>query len=315
MEQKLGLVFDFHRGTTHDGPGMRTTVFMKGCPLHCRWCQNPESINSNPEIQWTEKKCIGCKVCINCCQDEAIIMEGDKIKINKERCTNCFDCIVRCPAKALERVGRLWDVDALVKEVCKDHIFFENFNGGITISGGEPMLQHKFVTEVLKKLKSKKINTALDTSGYGKLEAFEQIYPYVDTFLYDIKFIDENKHIEYTTVSNKVILRNLKKIAELIRNSGGSKLWIRTPLIPEATATEENIVQIGDFIKRELIDVMERWELCTFNNICREKYKKLNIPWDYMETPLLTDETINHLEKTAKEFVGNKLVVSGLKGK
>lgn len=307
-----GLVFDFHRGTTHDGPGMRTTVFLKGCPLHCEWCHNPESINPNRELQWDCKKCIGCMQCVNNCPNHAISDTSNGLVIDKNLCQECYLCADNCPAKALSVVGTYWDVDRLVKEVCKDKMFFGDFEGGVTVSGGEAMLQYAFLENFLKKLKKEDVNIALDTSGFGKREAFEKIYPCVDVFLYDIKFMDEKLHRQYTGVDNKLILSNLKNIANHMRNGEGKRLWIRTPLIPGATATKENIEKIGIFIRKELVDVIERWELCAFNNVCKEKYQKLNQDWKYQNTELMDDALVKELADIAREYVGEKLVVSGL---
>lgn len=307
-----GLVFDFHRGTTYDGPGMRTTVFFKGCPLQCRWCHNPEGINPNPEIQWTENKCIGCLSCVNTCKSHAIRATEAGIVLNRDICQECYECVESCPSKALKLVGQYWTVEALVKEACKDHMFFDGFNGGVTVSGGEPILQFSFLIDFLKELKNQNIDIALDTSGFGKRDAYERIYPYIDTFLYDIKFMDEALHVKYTGVSNKLILSNLKYLVEKMRRQKDAKLWIRTPLIPQATATEENIAAIGQFIQKELSDVIERWELCAFNNVCREKYRKLGKKWEYESVELMNESQVKALADTARKYVKDLLVCSGM---
>lgn len=310
MEQ--GLIFDFHRGTTHDGPGMRTTVFFKGCPLHCEWCHNPESITPNIELQWDERKCIGCLQCVNQCKRNVIQQKNGKIVIKRNECQKCYCCVDNCPSKALSTVGTYWGVDDLVTEVCKDKMFFGDFEGGVTVSGGEAMLQYDFLQIFLKKLKAENVNIALDTSGFGKRDVFEKIYPYVDVFLFDIKFLDEISHKKFTGVDNKLILSNIKNIAHHVRKDQGKQLWIRTPLIPEATATKKNIEKIGEFIKKELIDVIDRWELCAFNNVCKDKYKKLNQEWKYQKHELMEEKLVNELASVAKGYVGNLLVVSGL---
>lgn len=307
-----GLVFDFHRGTTHDGPGMRTTVFFKGCPLHCKWCHNPESIFGKPELQWDEKKCIGCGTCVTSCPQQALVAGEDGIRILKERCQRCFQCANHCPAKAMKVTGEVWELPQLVREACKDQIFFEEFGGGVTASGGEPMAQSEFVGEFLKELKGRGIHTALDTSGFAAWEKYEKLYPYVDTFLYDIKLIDDQEHKQWTGVSNTLILNNLDLLAERMRKEGKRKLWIRTPLIPGATAQEDNIRGIGQWIRRHVLEVVERWELCAFNNVCREKYKKLGIEWSFAQEPLMTKEDVEALAAIGREWVGERLVVSGL---
>ena len=307
-----GLVFDIHRGTTHDGPGMRTTVFLKGCPLHCRWCQNPESISPVRELQWDAKKCIGCMSCVTRCAVNALAAQADGIRIDRTACRQCFTCADQCPTKAMGTVGEYWETARLVKEACKDDMFFDDFSGGVTVSGGEPVLQHRFLAEFLEALKRQGVDTALDTSGFGKKEIYEKIYPYVDTFLYDIKFMDEKLHREYTGVSNKVILDNLKFIAGKIRSRRDSRLWIRTPLIPGATATKENIEEIGRFVRKELADVIERWELCAFNHVCKEKYAKIGKEWDYDKTELMEEKEVQKLAEAAGKYADGYLAVSGL---
>ncbi len=309
---KRGLVFDFHRGTTHDGPGMRTTVFFKGCPLHCKWCHNPESISPKPELQWDGKKCIGCRTCVNSCPKQALEAGEEGIRILKDRCQRCFQCATHCPAKAMRVTGKDWELPQLVREACKDQIFFEEFGGGVTASGGEPMAQHEFVGEFLKELKGRGIHTALDTSGFATWEKYEKLYPYVDTFLYDMKLIDDQEHKLWTGVSNRLILNNLVLLAEGMRQEGKRKLWIRTPLIPGATAQEDNIRGIGQWIRRHVLDVVERWELCAFNNVCREKYEKLGMEWFFAQEPLMTKEEVESLAAIGREWAGERLVVSGL---
>lgn len=307
-----GLVFDFHRGTTHDGPGMRTTVFFKGCTLHCEWCHNPESINPERELQWDVKKCIGCGMCVDNCHQKAISNQNGRITVNSDLCRKCYQCADNCPAKALKTVGTYWTVETLVKEACKDKMFFGDFGGGITVSGGEPVLQHDFLQKFLEQLKKEEVNIAVDTSGFGKWEIYEKIYPYVDVFLYDIKFMDPQLHEKYTGVNNKLILDNLKMLADRVRKDESKKIWIRTPLIPEATATEKNVGEIGAFIKKELIDVIERWELCAFNNVCKEKYRKLNRKWKYEKTELMDEKTVGKLKEIAESYAGDLVTVSGL---
>ena len=207
------------------------------------------------------------------------------------------------------------DVEALVKEACKDRMFFESFDGGVTVSGGEPALQPDFLEEFLKALKAEGIHTALDTSGFAKREVYERVYPYVDTFLYDIKFRDETLHRQYTGVSNRRILDNLRFLADKIRRKKDRAIWIRTPLIPGATASEENIRQIGEWIQKEILDVIDRWELCAFNNVCRDKYRKLGKAWEYAETPLMTEKEVQKLADAARPYAGELLVVSGLTAK
>lgn len=315
QERKKGLIFDLHRGTTHDGPGMRTAVFFKGCPLSCDWCHNPEGISYGQEIRWTKKKCIGCLTCQEQCQFDAVIADENGIHIDTALCQKCGYCTRECPALALEMVGKYWDVDELVTEACKDDMFFEDFQGGITVTGGEPMMQYEFLVEFLKKIKERGYNTALDTSGFCLREALEKVYPYVDTFLYDIKLMDKSKHVEYTGVSNQLILNNLMWLIQKNQGSPSKKIWIRTPLIPGVTSQEENIEDIGRFLKGENLKGIERWELCAFNNVCKDKYQKIGKEWRYGGTPLMTEKEVGDCLRIAQRYVGGKAVVSGLTAK
>lgn len=310
-----GIVFDIHRGTTHDGPGMRTTVFFKGCPLRCRWCHNPESFLPGQQLQWDAKRCIGCRSCVAACPEGAVTLDANGLHIDCERCRSCFSCARQCPSEALQIVGRSWNCADLVREACKDEMFFGDFDGGVTVSGGEPTSQPEFLVEFLRGLKARGVHTALDTSGFTTAAVLDAAFPWVDVFLYDIKLLDDAAHRQFTGVSNERILQNLRHLAEKLRQSPGKRLWIRTPLIPGATATTENLTAIGSWIAKEISDVVERWELCAFNSVCKEKYHKLAVAWDYETTPLLTEETVQQLAAAAKPYVGDRLVVSGLTAK
>lgn len=282
---KSVLVVEFIRGATHDGPGMRTTVFTKGCPLACNWCQNPESINPNQENWYDVKKCIGCLECM-ACPNNALKSSEDGIKILRDKCVACGICTDICPAKALVPVGTRWSVDNLIHEVCKDELYYNEFGGGVTVSGGEPLIHADFLVEFFGKLREKGINTALDTSGFISEEAIKKVLPFVDTVLYDLKLMDDGAHKKLTGHSNEQILENVKLIASYIRDALWEKnrkiqLWIRTPLIPGSTDSDENIKKIADFISENLLDVMERWELCAFNSACMIKYRKMQLSWPY----------------------------------
>lgn len=308
----LGLVFDIHRATTHDGPGMRTTVFFKGCPVHCLWCHNPESINPQREIWWNKNKCIGCLTCIKTCKKGALADTKVKIALDKSKCDSCMECTDNCPAKALAPVGEYYDVESLVKEAIKDKEYFEEFGGGVTVSGGEPLLQHEFVVSFLRALKEKGINTALDTSGYVDYKILESAYPYVDTFLYDIKLFDREQHHKFTGVYNDLIIDNFKKLINVISKDSSKKLWIRTPLIPKTTATIENIAEIGEFLKEYSNAQVERWELCAFNNLCKDKYEKMGIKWHFADEKIMNKTYVESLLGEAQKYMGNIAMTSGI---
>lgn len=313
---RLCNVIEINRGTTHDGPGIRTTVFFKGCTLHCAWCQNPEGIAFDQEIWWEGRKCIHCLSCMEACPNDAILDGKEGIQIDRLKCDLCGACVEACPSRAMLFTGKEWKLSELIREVLKDKDYYLAFGGGVTASGGEPLGQYPFVAEFFRALKNVGIHTALDTCGHVPFEAFEAVLPYTDHLLYDLKIFNEAVHRQYTGKSNRVILENLLAIAEryLRPSEGRKKLWIRTPLIPETTATEENIAAISRFIQDNLADVIERWELCSFNSACNMKYQKLGLGWKYEDTGLMSQDQIDQLNITALSsgISQEKLVISGL---
>ena len=316
MEEPKCQVIEITRGTTHDGPGMRTTVFFKGCPLNCLWCQNPEGMKAGQEVWWEERKCIRCLACLRACPADAVVEDASGLHIERSQCTLCGACVEECPSAAMSFTGQEWSIASLVKEVLKDKDYYQAFGGGVTVSGGEPLCQYKFVAQFFKRLHAEGVNTALDTCGLAPAEAFRSVLPYTDTVLFDIKILDPRLHKEYTGQPNEAILKNLLNIADRIRKVNHEmRLWIRTPLIPDATATEGNIAAIGDFICDNVQDVVERWELCAFNPACRNKYNKnMGLAWEYEDYPLMGQRAVDRIKAVALAtgIAGEKLVVSGL---
>ena len=304
-----GKILEIQRMSTEDGPGIRTSIFMKGCGLKCTWCHNPESISFKSELQWMKTNCISCKICIDTCSNNALFASENGIVINRDNCTACGECVEECPSAAMEMLGQDKGVDELLEEVLKDRSFYEKSKGGVTLSGGEPALQANFTAELLKKLKQEGIHTAIDTCGFSSKESYEKILPYADLILFDIKEIEPKKHEEFTGKSNERIFDNLMYISEYSKKHK-TELWIRTPIIPETTATDENITGIGNFIAENNIHVT-KWELCAFNNLCNDKYERLGKKWDFKKYSLLESETLDHFTKLAKKSdVNPEIVIS-----
>ena len=274
--------------STEDGPGIRTTIFFKGCSLNCLWCHNPESISPHPQVHWISNQCIGCKTCLEVCPEAALAFTADGNHIDRNRCTGCGMCAEECPAAALELLGQSWGLDELLAEIIKDRTYFEKSGGGVTLGGGEPTLQGPFNRELLKKLKENDVHTTLDTCGMCSHKALEELLPYSDLLLFDLKEIDPQEHLRFIGTTNERIFENLIYVRDWMQsNSHPNQLWIRTPIIPDATATSENIRGIGKFIAGNLDGLVNRWELCAFNNLCKDKYLRLDLNWEYKDCELM----------------------------
>ena len=251
--QHKPLIFDIHHFALDDGPGIRSTVFMKGCPLSCLWCHNPESMKSGSEIAFYPQLCINCGDCKTVCTEGAISLEQAD-RIMRDRCTACGNCAEECPTTALKIVGKHYSVSNLIEILLSDHIFYETSKGGVTFSGGEPTLYMDYVGEVMKELKANNVHIAIETSGRFNLEEFKtKLLPHIDLIFYDIKLYNPGKHKQYTGKSNKHILSNF---ADLIKKSN-ARIIPRLPLVPKITATTENLTQIACFLKSAGISTCE----------------------------------------------------------
>lgn len=294
-------ILEIQRMSTEDGPGIRTTVFFKGCSLRCAWCHNPESILPKPQVQWIGSRCIGCRTCIEACRSGALSLEEDGMKIDRSRCIGCGTCAEECPSTAMEILGKEWTLDDLIHEVIKDRAYFEKSKGGVTVSGGEPGMQAQFAANFLKSLRERGLHTALDTCGLCSREALDLLLPYSSMVLYDLKEIDPEKHKKFTGETNEKIFRNLLYVAEYMKSHlYPSTLWIRTPVIPGLTAEAENISGIGRFIAENLDGIVTRWELCAFNNLCRDKYIRLGLDWILKDSLLLKKDFMETLAGAAR---------------
>ena len=285
---------DIQRMSSEDGPGLRTTIFFKGCSLACAWCHNPESIAKKLQIHWISSRCIGCGSCDGVCPNEALSRSADGVRIDRRLCVGCCSCVSACPTLALECKGRDEEAAELCRELVKDRAYFGR-DGGVTLSGGEALLQEG-AAELLRLLKAEGIQTAVDTCGMVFAEQLEAALPYTDILLYDLKLMNDAEHQRWTGRSNALVLRNLGTAARWAKGNG--RLWIRTPIIPGATDSEENIRAIGERIAA--IGGAERWELCAFNNLCIDKYKRLDIDWAFQHTPLVTKRQMEQLLAVAR---------------
>lgn len=273
---------DIQRMSSEDGPGLRTTIFFKGCSLACAWCHNPESIAKKLQVHWVGSRCIGCGICQDICPNGALKRDDAGVHIDRRLCVGCCKCVSSCPSLALECKGIDAEPEALCRELLKDRAYFGR-EGGVTLSGGEALLQEGAI-ELLRLLKSKGVQTAVDTCGMVFPEQLEAALPYTDILLYDLKLMNDTAHSRWTGRGNAMILRNLGIAALWAKGNG--RLWIRTPIIPGATDSEENIRAIGERI--HAIGGAERWELCAFNNLCKDKYQRLDIDWVFRDAPLIS---------------------------
>ncbi len=286
-------IFNIQRFSTEDGPGIRSTVFFKGCPLSCLWCHNPEGISPRPQLLWYETRCIGARDCLKACPEEALTLTPEGMVIDRDRCTACGRCVEACPAAALEVIGRPWELEDLLAEVRKDEAFYRNSGGGVTAGGGEPMQQAPFVTAFLARCRQEGISTALDTSGIASWEAYERILPHVDLLLLDLKQMDPEAHRRMTGVPLEPILENARRFGET-----DVRIWVRTPIIPGHTDSRENVEAAARFIAAHMPNV-ERYDLLAFNNLCAAQYERLGIPFPLADAPLMRREEMEALHEAA----------------
>jgi len=289
-----GIIFNIQRYSIHDGPGIRTTVFLKGCPLNCWWCQNPESQTDKQEMIFWEDRCIGCALCSINCPSGAISMKDGKPVTNRNECIMCGKCSRICPARAREIMGSKVSVDDVIKEVEKDLIFYEESGGGATFSGGEPLSQSEFLGALLDGCKEKKIHTAVDTSGYIPWKILERLNSKIDLFLYDLKIMDDKRHKKYTGVSNNLILENLKKLCLVHHN-----IFIRFPIIPGINDDDQNIREMGEFLSSLKIAQIN---LLPYHFMGIDKYKRLERIYKLADIHSPSKEKLSDISTILRNF-------------
>lgn len=270
----MDLITNIQKYSIHDGDGIRTTVFFKGCPLKCVWCHNPETQRFEKELQYDKEKCLGCGACAKVCPQAAITMVEGKPLLDKSLCNLCGKCEVYCPEGIRERVGQEYPVKALVKEIMKDRMFYEQSGGGVTLSGGEVMaMSSEYIVAIAKELQKEEITLTIDTCGYVPFKKFEAILPYVNTFLYDVKVMDPELHKKYIGVDNQLILENLVKLSE-----AGARIYIRIPTVKEVNGNEKNMLDTIRFLKEHNITPAQI-NLLTYHNTGSSKYPKLGMEY------------------------------------
>ncbi|MBA7639467.1 4-hydroxyphenylacetate decarboxylase activating enzyme [subsurface metagenome] len=275
MEQggKTGIIFNIQKFSVHDGPGIRTTVFMKGCSLQCRWCSNAESMSPEPELGVIRERCNNCGKCLKVCPEEAIRFDDDGvIQFNRDKCSACGECVAVCSPGALTIYGKQVTVEDVFKEVIRDKSFYESSGGGITVSGGEPLRQADFVAALLQRCRQAGISTCLDTCGYATPDKLKKVLAFTDYVLYDIKHMDADRHRQFTGLPNDLILNNAKVVV-----ASGIPMLCRIPLIKSVNDTRRNITETAQFLK--MLGNGIAVEILPYHRLGIGKYQTLDKPY------------------------------------
>ncbi|MEO0277811.1 MAG: glycyl-radical enzyme activating protein [candidate division WOR-3 bacterium] len=287
-------IFNIQRFSVEDGPGIRTTVFLKGCPLRCLWCSNPESQSGDKELAYRDSLCKHCGTCVKACPNKVINIVDNFLAIDRNKCNACGACVDVCPQEALKIFGKDMTIDEVMEEVMKDVMYYHISGGGVTASGGEPLMQADAVAELFRKCRAVGIHTVLDTSGYADSEKLRRVLKWTNLVLFDIKLLDTNKHRAYTGIGNEVILENAKLIAEY-----GVPMIIRVPLVPTINDSKEELTAIGEFIRK--LGVTVSVEILPYHRLGVAKYKMLGKKYQLDSIPTPTKEDIEKALAILKE--------------
>lgn len=297
----MGTVFDIQRFSLHDGPGIRTIVFLKGCPLSCVWCSNPESQKTGPVLMYKKEDCLHCGRCITACKRGAISPDF-KGYINRDMCSGCGECANACPAGALVVKGKNMSVQQVVRELKKDATTYRRSGGGITLSGGEPLVQHEFASHLLMACKAQGWHTAMETTGIGSEEAIEHVIPYVDTVLLDVKHMDGEQHKKFTGAGNDLVLKNAPRICQI------SNTVIRVPVVPGFNFSPEAIKAIAEFAKT--LTGIRTIHLLPYHTFGENKYELLGKDYLLKDIKPLKPEDLEECKKTVESF-GFQCIIGG----
>lgn len=299
--ETTGMIFNTQKFSIHDGNGMRTLIFMKGCPLQCLWCSNPESQNLGIEIMDVKSNCVGCGKCVALCEHHAV--EEGTFDIDRERCRKCGMCAEKCYANAKKIVGKTVTIREIMQLIEKDRIFYTNSGGGVTIGGGEPLLQHEFVEELLRTCKASNLHTAVETCGYGTWDAVKGVFEAADQVFFDLKAMDSELHRTLTGVGNEKILENASRLAEI---AGLDKeIVFRIPLIPGCNDSEDNIKETGRFTASlERPDNRIAVEILPYHNLGEDKYRWLNRDYPLPKLKKPSNEKVEGYKELLRQTCG-----------